>query len=311
MRGLGEDGASVRESGGTLGRDLLAGLLAIVAVVGTAIAFQFVGSDMRVLFAVSGAAFYLAGLARPGRAGASPLWQGLIVSLPGLLGDVALIVNNGLGRLDLPVAITLTSIASATAGVMTRRLAQGARGRAIGLALVFAIALTSWVAYGLPEFLAHMSYRWSTRAAPALRFTSLDGAPVQVPDPEGRVMVLAFWTTWCGPCRWELPEMARVHQRFAADPRVVIWAVDVGWGPESPERARRFLARSALAIPAAFDSGYTAQKLGVRALPSFAVVDGAGRLRVTHTGYDRSEDTPRTLAAAIRRVLAETPATPR
>jgi thiol-disulfide isomerase/thioredoxin len=293
----------MREVTRSLGFDLLAGLAAIVAVVGTAIVAQFVGSDMRALFAVSGVAFYLAGLARPGRAGA-PAWrQGLIVSLPGLLGDVALIMNNGVGRLDIPLAITLTSIISAIGGVATRRLVGSARGRAIGLAAIFTIALASWVAIGLPRFLAHMSFQRGTRAAPSLTFTSLDGASVRIPDPQGRVVVLAFWTTWCLPCRWELPEIARLHERFAADPRVVIWAVDVGWGPESPQRARTFLERKGLAIPAAFDSAYTAQALGVHALPALVVVDGRGRLRLTHSGYDRSEDLVGRLSAAIVRAL--------
>jgi thiol-disulfide isomerase/thioredoxin len=285
-------------------QDLLAGLVAILAVVGIAIYSQFVGSDMRALFAMSGVAFFLAGLARPGRAG-SPAWrQGLIVSSPGLLGDVALLMND-VRRLDIPIAITLTSIVCAIAGVMTRRLFAHARGRAIGLAAIFAIALVSWVAVGLPRYLGQMGFHWGTNAAPTLRFTSLDGAPVLVPDPDRRVTVLAFWTTWCLPCRWELPEIARVHERFAADHRVAVWAVDVAWGPESPRRARYFLERKGLAIPAAFDSGFTARLLGVHALPAIVVVDGKGRMRLTHSGYDRSEDLPNRLSAAIARMLEE------
>jgi thiol-disulfide isomerase/thioredoxin len=153
--------------------------------------------------------------------------------------------------------------------------------------------------------LTAMSFHWRTTAAPPLRFVSLDGAAVPVPDPGGRVVVLAFWTTWCLPCHWELPEIERVHRRFSAEPRVVIWAVDVGWGAESMTRARRFLERHGLALPAAFDSGYTARSLGVHALPAIAVVDGSGRLRVTHTGYDRSEDLAAGLSSAIAKVLAD------
>jgi thiol-disulfide isomerase/thioredoxin len=295
----------MRGSVKAVGQDLMAGLVAIVAVVGTAIYTQFVGSDLRALFGMSGIAFLLAGLARPGRAG-SPAWrQGLVVSLPGLLGDVALIVNNGWHRLDIPIAITLTSIASAITGVAIRRLSTGTRGRAMGLAAVFTVALALWVTIGLPRFLAHMSMRWETRTAPSLRFSSLDGATVRVPDPQGRVVLLAFWATWCLPCRWELPEIARLQERFATNPHVAVWAVDVGWGTESPRRARIFLERMGLAIPVAFDSGFTAQALGVHALPAIALVDGAGRLRLMHSGYDRSEDIAGRLSAAITRVLEE------
>jgi thiol-disulfide isomerase/thioredoxin len=172
---------------------------------------------------------------------------------------------------------------------------------------MFAVAITLWVAVGLPRYLGQMGFHWGERAAPTLRFTSLDGADVNVPDPHGRVLVLAFWATWCLPCRWELPEIARVQERFAADRRVAIWAVDVAWGPESPQRARSFLERRGLAIPAAFDSGFTAQALGVHALPAIVVVDGRGRLRLTHSGFDRSEDLPGRLSAAIARMLEESP----
>jgi thiol-disulfide isomerase/thioredoxin len=286
-------------------RDVAAGFLAIVAVVATAVYTQFVGSDLRALFGISGSAFLLAGLSRAPRPEA-PAWrQGLIISLPGLLGDVALIMNNGLGRLDIPIAISVTSIACAIGGAIARRAFPVARARALGIVAIVLAALAVWVLAGLPRYLVRMSFHWSDRPAPALRFVSLDGAPVMVPDPQHRVMVLAFWTTWCLPCRWEMPELAQVQRRLAADPRVVLWAIDVGWGPESPARARKFLARRGWAVPAAFDSAFSAQALGVHALPAFAIVDGAGRLRLTHAGYDRSEDLPVTLTAAIRRVLAE------
>ena len=296
------------DRGGTTKGDLLAGLVAIVAVVGSAIFTQVVGADLRVLFGVSGVAFFLAGLARPGHSFRAAWLQGFIVSLPGLLGDVALIINNGLGRLDIPLAITLTSIASAAAGVASRRLFAGRALRAIGLAALFAAALAAWVTIGLPQYLTFMSFRWSERTAPSLQFTSLDGTAVHVPDPRGRIVVLGFWATWCLPCRWELPELARVAARYAHEPRVAVWAVDVGWGPESPALATKYLARRALSIPAAFDSGFSARALGVHALPSIALIDGSGRVRITHVGYDRSEDLPRTLSSAIERLLAEAPA---
>jgi thiol-disulfide isomerase/thioredoxin len=283
--------------------DLSAGLVAIAAVVITAVVFQFVGSDLRALFAVDGVAFFLAGTARPG---VRPAWrQALIVSAPGLLGDVALIVNNGVGRMEIPISITIVSIACTWAGVLVRRSWADRRGLALGWIGVVAIALGAWVLLGLPRMLTTMSFHWHTTSAPSLRFVSLDGAPVAVPDPAGRVVVMAFWTTWCLPCRWELPELERVRRRFDHDSRVALWTVDVGWGAESPNKARRFLERMGVTMPSAFDSGFTARALGVYALPSIALVDGGGRLRLTHTGFDRSEDLAGGLSSAITRVIAE------
>jgi thiol-disulfide isomerase/thioredoxin len=204
-----------------------------------------------------------------------------------------------------PLAITLTSILCSIAGVAARRLAATSLPRSLAAAVLLVAALCLWVMVGVPRFVAGTGYHWSTRACPALAFRSLDGEPIVVSDPRGRVPVLAFWATWCLPCRWELPELVRIRRRFAADPRVAFWAVDVGWGPESPIRARGFLERRGLALPAAFDSAFTAQALGVHALPAIAVVDGRGRLRLTHAGFDRSEDLAGRLSRAIERVANE------
>jgi hypothetical protein len=90
--------------------DLGAGLVAILFVVGVSVRASFVGSDLRALFAMTATAFYLAGLIRGGERRLNPGWRGLLVSCPGLLGTAALIVNDGLHRLPIPIAVSLTAI---------------------------------------------------------------------------------------------------------------------------------------------------------------------------------------------------------
>src|SRR6202043_2978636 len=53
------------------------------------------------------------------------------------------------------------------------------------------------------------------------------GAPVASEQLRGRIAVIDFWATWCGPCQHELPEIDRLYQRFAGDRRVAFYAVDV------------------------------------------------------------------------------------
>ena len=48
-----------------------------------------------------------------------------------------------------------------------------------------------------------------------LRLQSLDGKPVSTESLKGKIMVVDFWATWCGPCIAEIPEFNELHRKFA------------------------------------------------------------------------------------------------
>ncbi|MFQ5873732.1 MAG: TlpA family protein disulfide reductase, partial [Dehalococcoidia bacterium] len=50
--------------------------------------------------------------------------------------------------------------------------------------------------------------------APNFRLETLDGDTLVLSDLRGKPVFLNFFTVWCGPCRFELPEMEKVHQKF-------------------------------------------------------------------------------------------------
>lgn len=298
------------ESGGHSGPrpallDLVAGLAAIAFVVGTSIRATFVGSDLRVMFAVSAAAFYGAGVLR-GRSGISSVWgKGLLVSSPGLLGTAALIVNDGLHRLPIPIGVSLVSIAFAIAGVQTRRWWRPARVRSLVLAAASLLMLGLGIPITVPHLATFASVKRVDRPAPSFTLTTFDGALLRSEDLHGRVVVLAFWASWCLPCRWELPEVQAVQSSFRDNPEVLFVAVDVGWGGETLEKGRRFLKRAGFALPGAFDTGEATRTLQVDALPTVILLDATGRVRMIHHGYDKSERMGAGIARTIRRLLGE------
>lgn len=291
-------------------RDLLAGFAAIVFVLACAILTQFVGADLRVLFAVTGTAFYFAGLARGLSAPVNRWIKAILVSSPGLIGTAALIMNDGLHRYAIPLAVTLTAILLTLAGVETRRWWSRARGASFLLGGASAVALGAWVTLAVPAIVIHSSLKVIDRAAPDFSVTDSDDRVIKAADLKGHVVVLAFWATWCLPCHWELPEIEAVHEAFKENPEVIVLDVDADWGGETPEGARKFFVGHKWTTPWVFDSGgVTERALGVDSLPTIIVLDKDGQVRRSHYGYDASEHVGRVIATSVDRLLAGMPRT--
>jgi thiol-disulfide isomerase/thioredoxin len=66
-----------------------------------------------------------------------------------------------------------------------------------------------------PELATH-------KMAPAFEVTALDGSKFNLDAMDGRVVLVDFWATWCGPCNEELPEMREIAKEFAGKPFVMI-----------------------------------------------------------------------------------------
>jgi hypothetical protein len=60
------------------------------------------------------------------------------------------------------------------------------------------------------------------RMAPPFAVTTLDGQRISLDDLQGKVVLLDFWATWCGPCREALPHMRKIAKNFEGQPLVVL-----------------------------------------------------------------------------------------
>jgi|SRR5579884_608638 len=134
----------------------------------------------------------------------------------------------------------------------------------------------------------------------------LDGTAVRSADLRGSVVVLDFWATWCPACRREMPELNKLYAQYRTTSHVSFWALDVNKGEETPEKAREFMRQRGFTLPVAFDN-HDAATLLLRdqSFPSLLVLDKAGRIRLIHTGYDRSERLRAELSAEIDALLKE------
>lgn len=146
-----------------------------------------------------------------------------------------------------------------------------------------------------------------TAGTPAPDFTVQNkaGAPVKLSDYRGKVVVLDFWSTWCGPCQQSLPHTNSVAKKFAGK-GVVVLAVNVwdtkeafdGWLPQHPEYSALKFALD----PAGRGPDSIATKLyHVSGIPTQYVIDKNGRIVKSFVGY--GGPTPE-LAAAITKASA-------
>ena len=124
---------------------------------------------------------------------------------------------------------------------------------------------------------AHQLRPWqSTRPAPALSLTDLDGKTWALPSLHGSAVMLNFWATWCEPCREEMPSLQALARRHHADPMVVL---TVNY-QESESGIRRFLERVPLALPVLLDrDGAVTKAWTPRVFPTTVLVDRSGRPR--------------------------------
>jgi len=102
----------------------------------------------------------------------------------------------------------------------------------------------------------------------------------------GRLTLLDFWASWCGPCRESLPQLKVLQQVFRSDQLQVI-SVDED---KNEATGRSFASEHGMNWEVQFDSsGATARQHGVSAYPTFILVDGSGREVRRFVGNDPSQ----------------------
>jgi len=113
--------------------------------------------------------------------------------------------------------------------------------------------------------------------APAFEARTLDGKTVKFPDDyKGKVVLLDFWATWCGPCRRELPNVVATYQQYHAKGFEVL-SVSLDQARQGPALLQ-FIHDNNMTWPQIYDGRYwkaaVAVKYGVHAIPCPVLVDG-------------------------------------
>lgn len=117
--------------------------------------------------------------------------------------------------------------------------------------------------------------------APQLDLATSDGR-VSLHDLEGKVVLLDFWASWCGPCRQSFPWMNAMQDKYR-DQGLEIVAVNLD---QEPEAAAAFLRDIPARFTVAYDpDGETPEAYGVMGMPSAYLIDREGRIHSQHIGF--------------------------
>lgn len=120
------------------------------------------------------------------------------------------------------------------------------------------------------------------RVAPDFTLKDAMGRPVKLSDYKGKVVLLNFWATWCGPCKIEIPWFIEFEQTFK-DKGFAVLGVSMdeeGWDIVKP-----YLEKTKINYRVLIGDDMTAQNYGgVDSLPTSFLLDKEGRIAATHIG---------------------------
>lgn len=136
--------------------------------------------------------------------------------------------------------------------------------------------------------------------APEIGLSDFDGQRVSMRSLRGRVVLVDFWASWCGPCAEEMPVLERLHTRYASQGLTIV-AVSQD---QREELARRFMEEHPVSFRVVHDGEHAvARRYGPPRMPTSYLIDRRGVVRHIHAGFRQADAD--VLEAEVRALLAE------
>ncbi len=128
----------------------------------------------------------------------------------------------------------------------------------------------------------------STTKAPDFLLKTSSGKSIALSKLKGKIVVVNFWATWCGPCRAEIPGFIEVYQKYRSKGLEIVGiSLDQGgWNDVEP-----FVKKFNISYPVVLGNEHVAEQYGnIDAIPTTFIIDKNGKIVNRHIGYLKKED---------------------
>lgn len=140
----------------------------------------------------------------------------------------------------------------------------------------------------LLAFAVYAGSNTTNTAAPAFTGKTAEGRLINLADYKGKVVLLDFWASWCGPCREEFPFLVKLHEKAKKGAFTVI-AINVD---TEAAKMKEFLSQleTQPSFPVISDAqGKIPAMFEIKGMPTTILIDKKGVIRYRHTGFTEVE----------------------
>ena len=117
--------------------------------------------------------------------------------------------------------------------------------------------------------------------SPSFELTGIDGEKISSEDFEGKVVLVNFWATWCGPCRQEIPDFIEAYEEMKKKGLVIIGLAVA----DSEKRVKSYVERNKINYPIAMATDDVVRAFSPgEFIPTTIVLDSEGNIIDKHVG---------------------------
>lgn len=144
----------------------------------------------------------------------------------------------------------------------------------------------------IDKMIAELKKSMLSETAPVFALNDLEGKRVDITELKGKVVIVDFWATWCGPCKASFPGMQKMVNKYKDDPNVKFIFIDT-WenGDDKQKLVSDFITNNKYSFHVLMDNdSKVVEQFKVEGIPTKFVIDKAGTLRFKAVGFDGSDD---------------------